>query len=429
MHQEYPNHRPVTYPDKLRGIASMQSNKTGEAYTVNFDTGECDCKHGAAWRWDKRRWTPNSFCPHKLRALSSLVHSTDDDELRDFYETQVGKRYNPFVVISAFHKELRRRDADSAIYWATALIPHRGRHSVISYMHRILFEETRDLELGQYLQKLQTQGTSVTVLDMQRAIRRFCAAPKKWELPWRYEIFLDEMRGYKRLAAVYGYEVAKGKDIIDETETPNLIDTLLLGFSEGDRATMQVGLKGWAKSKSPDCDHMRVDMLNKLTDVLNGEHPNAFDYDDDYAHRLHTLLLARQRSTGIVKYHDLNAFADALSGEPGADPLATLPKTLHKRHTAYPRVQRLTLGEFRAIPLYANDNHTWAGKSLHRTYGPTQLQPGAKQTDIDFRYWGAYGGVAWRYLAYRQHATIDCKWGDVKWKPAWLWGHVEQMNY
>lgn len=426
---ECPNHRPPNLPAALTGTATVTSaSNSAVFFTVNFDTGVCDCQRGAAWWWNNREWKPNQFCAHKMKALASFVSKTGD--LRDFYDEQLGKRYNAFIAISAFHKELRRGDVDKAMYWATVMVAHRGKHGIVAYMLNILFEETRDLSLGRYLLKLRSKGKSVTLLEMQRAVARFCAAPKKWELPWRLDLFLDEMRGYRELAETYGYEIAKGRDIVEAKAVRFLRKQMLDGFEAGGRKQLQIGVKGWFKSKSPDHDDMKIEIFNTLTDVLNGEHPNLFDFDSDYAHALHTFLLKRLRTTGVLGYHELNAMADALSGEPGADPAATLPIEAHKRFVLSPTLKRVTLGDLRQIPLYANDNHTWPGKALMRTYAQTQLRPGAEQTNIDFRYWGAYGGVAWRYLAYKQHSTIHCKWGDVKWNRApWLWKHVESMNY
>lgn len=348
--------------------------------------------------------------------------------MREFYEESVGRRFNAFEAVSAMHKEVRRGDVDAALYWASVMIPHRGRHGVITYLRNILFEETRDLSLARYILKVSSQGRSVSHIDMQRAVERFCLAPKKWDLPWRYDIFLDEMRGYKMLADEFGYDVARPKDIIDKKHIAKLRKALLAGFKLGDRSKVQYGLKGWFKSKSDDHDHMKIDMFNLLVDISDGEHENAFDHDSNYAEDIYKVCMLRMRNHGGVGYHELNAFADALCGEPGQDPACTLPLAKHKRIVNKPKERQLPLGDLRKIPLYAHDNHTWGGKAKMRAHS-TQLRPGAKQTDIDFRLCGAYMGVAWRYLAIKQRATIDCNWGDVKWEPKWLWTHLDNMWY
>jgi hypothetical protein len=418
-------------PKALRGVANVKGATPDTEYTVDFNTGECDCQHGQAWRWDNRRWVPGNLCNHKLKAIASMLTARPDDtELLAYYNAGIGKRHNAFVAVSAMHKDMRRGDVEAALYWAHCMIPHRGVVGVINYLRNIVFEETRDIALYRYILRLSSMGKSVTVRDMCRAITRFTLAPKKWELPWRLDIFIDEQKAYKELAGVYTYDVAKPSEIIDAGEHKKLHKVLLDGFKTGDRVKVQYGLKGLLKSKSPNHDKLRIAIFNYLVDVLNGDFPNKFEFDADYTHLLQDLILQRVRSHGAPVYHELNALADALTGEPGGQSIVTLPTAKHKLIVNSPAAYTLPLGDFRRIPLYANDNHTWPGKALLRQYGATELQPGADQQHIDFRYWGAYGGVAWRLLAYRQHATIDCKWSVVSWRqPPWLWAHVEKMNY
>lgn len=423
-----PTERPPL-PDCLKGIAIVKGSEDTR-FTVNFDTGVCDCQHGDAWRWDEKRWIPANLCNHKLKAIASLIEARNPEGLRSYYEVAVGKRYNAFVAVSAMHKEIRRGDVDASLYWATVMIAHRGTVGVINYLRNIVFEETRDLGLAAYILRLSDHGKNVTKHDMYRAVERFARAPKKWELPWRLDVFLNEMKAYKLLAEHYSYEVAKPSDVIPETDRGKLHKTMLDGFAKADPVKVQYGLKGLLKSKIANPDKMRIGLFNSLVDVLNGDFSNAFEVDDDYAHKLQDIILRRIERHGAPAYHELNAFCDALTGESGLQSIATLPVTKHKQIVNSPRQYVMPLGAFKQIPLYANDNHTWPGKALMRAYAATELQPGVKQSNLDFRYWGAYGGVAWRLLAFKQHATIDCKWEDVSWRtPPWLWKHVEQMNY
>jgi len=426
---DYPTTAPLL-PPKVSGVASVQGAEPNSFYSVDFDECTCTCPHGQAWEYVSKKWVAKNFCNHKLKALASIAEKTEDPGIYAFYEEMLGKRLNVWNSISAFHKELRRGDANAAMYWAMAIIPHRGKHGVVAYMRNILFEETRDINLAKYILKISSMGKSVSLLDMQRCVRRFAAAPKKWELPWRLDIFLDEMRGYRLLANEYSYDVAKGKDILPDKSRPHLQSKMHEGFKLGERWQVQYGLKGWFKSKSANHELMKIEILHDLIDIMNDDLPNAFDYDHDYAMEMHKILMLRIRNHGQVGYHELNALADALTGEPGASPLATLTSGSHKIYTAHPSVYRVPLrAGIKNAPLYAHDNHTWTGKAKMKQH-PTQLRPGALQTDLDFRLCGAYLGVAWRYLAVNQHAAIDCKWGDVSWsKPSWLWTHLDSMWY
>lgn len=429
MSDEYPD-SPPPKPPTLKGTATVKGSEPNTHFTVNFDTGECDCPHGQAWRWDNRRWVAGNLCNHKLKALASLQESQPADDLFAYYESAVGKRHNAFVAVSAMHKELRRKDVEAALYWATCMIPHRGIVGVINYLRNIVFEETRDIALYTYILRLSSHGRSVSRLDMNRAITRFTLAPKKWELPWRLDIFLDEQRAYKRLATKYSYSVAKPSDIIEKSEHGHLHKTLISGFKTGKREDVQYGLKGLLKSKSDNHDKLKITIFNYLTDVVNGTFPNTFDFDEAYVDVIHSKVLARIQSYGAPGYHELNVLADALTGERSLQSIATLPPSKHRLIVNAPKLYTLPLGDFRRIPLYAHDNHTWPGKALLRQYGATELQPGVAQQHIDYRYCGAYCGVAWRYLAWKQKESITCKWQDVSWRnPPTLWSHVENMNY
>lgn len=426
----YPdNTRPPLHP-ALRGIATVRGLSTEtetSVYTVNFDNGECDCQHGAAWKYTKTGYKPATFCAHKLKATASLIEKTDDESLYDFFETQVGLRYNPFVAVSAFHKELRRGDIDAALYWATVLIPHRGRHGIIAYLRNILFEETRDLQLGKYLLMLSDYGKSVSTLQVQRAIRWFCRSVKKWEMPWRLDIFLDEQRGYKLLADKYTYDVAKPRNIIPAADRTALVKKMLSGFATGNRVDVQYGLKGLAKCTATDNDKAMIETFHVLIDVANGDQPNKFKHDSEYASDIYEYVNQRVLRHGAIGYHDVNAFADALTGEPRETTLSAIDCKLMR---AFPKtVRAIPLAPIKRVPLYANDNHTYEGKALMARYR-SQLEPRAEQTDIDFRLCGAYMGVGWRMLAFKQHMSINCKWSEVSWAtPNWLWSHLDAMWY
>lgn len=439
MSDNYPDEAPPM-PASLHGIATVTGGTDRSLrYVVNFDIGECDCQHGAAWKWDNRKWVPGNLCAHKLKAISSkitaqLEHNIRDTELIKYYEESIGRRHNAFVAVSAMHKEIRRGDVEAALYWATCMIPHRGLVGVINYLRNIVFEETRDIRLYRYILYLSSKGRSVTRKEMNRAVARFTRAPKKWELDWRLPLFIDEQKAYRQLADKFTYDVAKPQDQIPEDARNTLHKELLAGFKEADRVRVQYGLKGLLKTKSPDHDKFRIAIFNYLVDVLNGDFPNAFDYSEVYSRQLHEMILMRIRNHGAPGYHEINALCDALTGEMRLSRdyvAASLPHNKHRVLVNSPRVYALPLGDMRRVPLYANDNHTWPGKALMRQYGETELQPGVQQTHIDFRYCGAYVGVAWRLLAWKQRATIDCKWERVKWNGTvpWMWQHVSKMMY
>lgn len=422
------------------GIVEVKSKtKAGEFYEVDLDHGECTCSHGKAWRWSNGKWIENSWCTHKMRAIASVVDAMPAGASRDkaqaTYNLLLGKRYIIWESVSAFHKELRRGDVPQAQYWALSVAAHRGLNGVIRYMLNIIFEETRDLDLMLRLLRLSEKGRSVEYDEVMTAVAFFCHSPKKWQLEPRLEIFLDEMRGYRSLAKDFSYAVARAKDIIPAENNAKLEKALVTGLKEGDRALTQYGIKGLFKSiHLAGHDNVKVQIFNVLTDALNSDGPFSkgigFKYDEDYTHRLHGLVMRRYQTIGDMGYHELNALCDALTGEAYPCGSNTLSKHKARLLAASPKRYNPPLGTVQHIPLYALDNHNHRGKHLMRQWGATELQPGAVQLHLDFRWCGAYMGVAWRYLAYAQHKSCHVQWGDVKWsKIPWLYKHLDSMWY
>jgi hypothetical protein len=397
-------------------------------FIVDLARGLCTCPHGAPFV-QATDDTPiaQSYCKHKIIAIAGIVKK--DPSLMWPYIQVLATRYNKYEVVSAFHKELRRGDYERAIYWASILSTHRGIKGVIKYLLNILYEETRDHGLGEFL--LSEYQSSLVRPDferMKRCVAYFCNSPKKWELEGRLAIFNAEMDGYKELAKRFSYRVAQSKEIVDASLVPDLTRTLLNGFADKSFVNVQIGLKGLFKAKSALTHEKHKDYIFGLLEkVATGRYPNGFQTEEmspmEFGHML-DFLKRRKAILGEHGYHELNAFADLLRGEPYAVGILSEQKRKAITTGNFPGVKP---GVIRQIPLYAQDNHTWVGKAYLRRF-KWQLGNGIPQTDIDFRMCGAYLGVAWRYLAFNQHGTIDVPWEEVKW-PLPLHTHVMKMFY
>ncbi len=412
-------HRTGTYRDKVTGIE----------YFIDLELGECECKNGNAWMWDRKgeKYYANKYCKHKLKLMASAIDAAiadkgsrwDDDELLWTYIKATGTRYNVWEVVSAFHKELRRADFPKAWFWGNILMTKRGGKGLAKYMLNIIYEETRDHELADSLIVLAGLKQP-SPKQLHRHIAWFCASVKKWELDHRYEVFESEMAGYAWLVKNYGKSVAKGGEIIDSAEYPKLRKRLLSGYKKRDKAKFQSGLKGIQKMKTiggQKLDDHRVDLFNELMQI-------AEDFGEDDAMRVGEVVMRRVNKGFPIGYHEINAVADALMGETYEAGL--LPKKDRKHALRIP-FKSIKRGHFPNIPLYAQDNHTWLGKGLLRKH-PEQLQPNVKQKNLDFRICGAYYGVCWRTLAYKQFQAIDCEWHEVNW-PKHLHKTVSDLWY
>jgi len=124
--------------------------------------------------------------------------------------------------------------------------------------------------------------------------------------------------------------------------------------------------------------HHRIDLFNMLMEIAESDQVDA-------AMQIGEIVMRRLSKGFPVGYHELNAIGDALMGE------------------------------------------HYMGKHLLRKH-PEQLEPRAKQKNLDFRICGAYYGVCWRTLAYEQFDTIDVEWHKVKW-PKHLHKTVSDLWY
>lgn len=221
------------------------------------------------------------------------------------------------------------------------------------------------------------------------------------------------MHGYRLLAKAYSPDVAKGGNIIPADQKPKLVKFVKQGANSGDMVMFQRGLKGLQKLQfkpggmpSPtDYNDYRYEIYELLYDIAEKQ----WSADDDRWGVI-AYVNARMAADLGIGYHELNAIGDAITGEPYGDGLLSpLKRDIAVKRPPAP----VPLGRWPAIPLYASDNHTWAGKALLRRF-PEQLKPGAKQTDLDFRYCGAYFGVAYRMISQHQHGRV-ADWHETTW--------------
>jgi hypothetical protein len=433
---EFPDSYPIgSYKPLHKAFAKAANVKVGQrTFFVDLSIGECECPKGFAFSYTdknpKKPWYNNAYCTHKLRLMCSIVDAENEPtkraELARNYLLALGTRYNVWEVVSAFHKELRRGKFDEAWFWALILSTKRGLRGVVQYMLNIIYEETRDHELALELIRTRSNPDTITLSSVGRLVLWFCTTPKKWEMRHRYAIFHDEMYGYKRLVADYGKDVARGGNIISANQCDKLVRALKLGAHRQDWVVFQKGLKGLQKLRYTNeerddkalAEH-RYWLYEQLYDLAANMCPDTHD-----VWNVIIAVNARIEADLGIGYHELNAIADAISDEPYGSGLLTSTKRQAVKKRPLPGIP---LGVWPAIPLYAHDNHTFGGKRLMQRFA-AQLKPGAQQTDLDFRWCGAYFGVAWRMLAYNQHEKCDIPWADVEW-PSDIYNIVMSLWY
>lgn len=436
--EEYPEGEFVPLHKVFRGIAQVAPHKVHVndtiPFKVNLNTGECECKHGAAWVWwggdakSRPKWIKNNYCVHKLKAMADIIHANDyvdDDEIMLAFVKAVATRYNSYEATSAFHKELRRGDVERAFFFGCVLAAYRGVKGVLTYLSNIVYEETRDHEFAAYITG-RLVDKDFTVLTMSKAITWFCETKKKWDLhETRLPIFEFEQKGYKGLVSEFGKAVALPGNIIDEEYKPIFLKKLGAAVRKGDDVSIQYHLKGLQKIKCSRIEDVRSEMLECIyaNAKLSGRFPIG---KRKHLVAFHKRLRNKFDTTLSLSYHDLNAFADlAGHGEPYG--YGVLPESRRTAIIAAKKPTAFPFDRFPVVPLYAHDSHTWRGKALMRYY-PNEIRFGVEQTHVDFRGCGAYFGVAWRYYAMAQHGTVRVKWETVK-VPRWMSIHLQDMWY
>lgn len=87
--------------------------------------------------------------------------------------------------LSSFHKELRRSDATRAFAHARAYKYMTNNSTIKRYIHAIVMEETRDLDLMEYTTK-ELKGNSSD--KWYHFVSRFLTSRKRWENPYSVEM-------------------------------------------------------------------------------------------------------------------------------------------------------------------------------------------------------------------------------------------------
>lgn len=391
---------------KIKGkcIVSTKLGSIISRYTVDLDTGVCSCSRGFPSRYTEERGAvQNPYCTHKLKAIYNLYQLEKDpttkDELYYAYVKAVSTRYNMYEACSAFHKELRIGSIARAWYWAQILIAMRGKAGLVRYLLNIVYEETRNHLLAEEILKHFKEGKDVSLDNCYKLVCWFCYSKKKWELgEWRYHHFFfhEMLGGYFALVDKYGADVAKSDNIIEYD--PTFFTLLEEAFAKHNHQKIQYYLKGLQKMQHGTVgglQGLRQKIMDTLANVCKAK-AEKHTIDKEEADKLFDFV-KRKADCYELGYHDINMLCDFLEGEDPFYGNTECPMT-----TPPPKMSPSRL---RTIPLYALDCHTWEGKYRLKKYAG-QLVPGIPQTDIDYRYCGAYLGVAFRYLSMEQHKRV-----------------------
>lgn len=112
---------------------------------VSLKDGTCSC-----------RWLVNGACNHIAEVRRWLYH------------------FDRFLAFSALHKNIRRGDLNMVRSWANIILNHQKPQTLLKYVERVAFEETRAIPLWIQLRRKE--------LTLDQALERITLSCKKWEL-------------------------------------------------------------------------------------------------------------------------------------------------------------------------------------------------------------------------------------------------------
>jgi hypothetical protein len=412
-------------------------------YNVNLTQNTCTCDKYRPYQLDDRgKPIFNAFCTHRTKTLSILSKryleseacQADKEKLIIDYFNLLSLQYNPFEVVSAFHKELRFANVERALFFGMILAKFRGVSGVVKYLLNIIFEEARSLNLAIYLNSLLKYPKDIKVWELFAAIEMFCKTKKKWQFEHRLNFLNAEMRGYEQLIKYYGKAVAGGKEIITEQAHNALKQDLYGGFNVKNHTMIQKGLKGLFKSKYSDGHNkLKGKIVYYLDEIATGKNNKFLEgvcgNEIEQIKQYRAFLDERLSTVKEIGYHEINTYCDLLCGEKLEDDANYLIKIKDNAEAKFlENAAKIIDGKYIAIPLYAQDNHTRLGKRYMGVY-KREIAGETRQIHIDLRGCGAYFGVAWRHFAFKQFGNIQTPWESVKWVHEKTYEISSQMWY
>lgn len=321
-------------------------------YEVEAHQGTCTCS------------TPDKPCVHIKRVI-------------DVYG-QKCKR-SKYDMVSAMHKEIRRGDLESALYWADMLSLDDNWY-VKFYTRQIIGEESRVFDLYHMAiePKEYTYRDFVAFLTQSR---------KKWEHPKAYDAFLLQMESHAQVGE------------LERTAMPHVCNYFKQALQKEDwRQAFRCFWGAWCQEPDEGIDEHWAQMDEILAESCKGLPKINEPYEV-----LRKYRQATKRDCFEIRVHLLEARMGALI-------LDQEDYIWQKNRIVSHREHRV----LRQVPLYAFDVHNYRGRKLIEQYGK-HVAPNISSTKIDLRWSGMCCSTAWRYAAFKQYGLnyVNKLWGSV----------------
>jgi hypothetical protein len=265
-----------------------------------------------------------------------------------------------FLVLSAFHKEIRRSDVNRALHYGDLIVRNFSARHVLNYVRRIFLEEARDLSTFLALDRK----------DWRNCVVQICQVRKKYEREFSYSQVVKKAKAY--LSAFrnpappkHGEELLKHKDFY--TALADLF-----------RLRMNIKKPHRRKFAKQLCDNLSERALSAR--LITGENYNLSFYQ------------------WIVVLEDFYS--------------------LHSLSTSNSSVQSISLPDSERVLFpqnYVFDIHTTQGKGLIIKHWQNILPGKPLPGGLDLRFSGATSSYLWREHAFHQlgEAYRTARWEDI----------------
>lgn len=275
-----------------------------------------------------------------------------------------------FVLVSAFHKSLRRGDVAQSIYWGVSM----GYDAALKYLKSIVTEETRSVGLVERLMKIAPTNKGVKLSEMVDAITLFCIAVKRWEVPYALSFFETQLELIEKRAeepepptdlADWKSKWVDGGEVEDFLRAAHALSSVKQNFTPLYKQSKNPHVKAVVKSFGSGY-HTNLFVMQIMSGLWQPEQDFLLVASDEEVH-------AKMQELQLQAKHELN-------------------------------------GKVYEIPDYAYDKHTRVGKAKYNKMLKDNNFTHYTQPTVDMRYSGTLVSGWWRALAFSKFGSIDVPW-------------------
>lgn len=280
-----------------------------------------------------------------------------------------GDKGLPYVAKSGLHKELRTGNITKAKAFAR-ICERFNKGSVKWYLRRIIFEETRNLDLLRRLVDTPKE-------NYEEIVELFCRSKKDWELDWDCGCFSERW-------VITQYHQCFENEIVWPEDIENHIKQLL---ADCDFDKLYEYVVVCDLGKGGKNQEVKKKIVDVLIDYIVENKLDGFEEVKLLKMTLNDeMTVLFEIVSGIWNKEEANSYPNGFEEDGEYD----IP----------------------AINDYVYDIHTLVGKIRLKKIGGIDVgKPSPK--GIDLRMSGSHAGTFWRYLAYKKFGRIDIEWENI----------------